>query len=141
VLLSSGLRRVAQVTSGTAAGVARLLCLLRDIQQHPNSHQSHEQPGAPLIRVFCLRMSGFVRRNPTETQVTVKLELLAASGLLFDGEGHIYVGAVILGSEAYHDGALVGFVFTGDHASDFSIGAARHVRDGKARRFQSVTIE
>ena len=35
--------------------------------------------------------------------------------------------AVGLGSQAHHDGAFVGFVFTGDDASDFSIGVAGQI--------------
>ena len=65
----------------------------------------------------------------------------SCSCLLLDREGHIHVRAVRLGSEGHHDGALGGFVFTAHHASNFSIGAAGHIRYGKPARFQSVPIK
>jgi hypothetical protein len=58
----------------------------------------------------------------------------ASLRLLFDCESHIHVGAVILGSEAYHDGALVGFVFTGDHAPGLSIGVGRQCSTRQSQR-------
>ena len=61
--------------------------------------------------------------------------------LLFNGVGYVYVSAVVLGSEADDDGALVGFIFSRDHASSFSLGVADHVGDGEAGGFERVAIE
>ena len=66
-----------------------------------------QQPSLTTIWPLSRRNSkdiGVLRQEPAEGE--------AAAALLFDSERYIYVGAVILGSEAYHDGALVGFVFT-----------------------------